>query len=120
MGSPDIVAVDPVPVVIIPPGLLVSDHVPVAGKPFKATLPVVTAQVGWVITPIDGDEGCPIVKSLPLSALIRAGMLLTTRIRYPVPFVDPIGIFDEIVPAVVEVNVPILTGEEKLPLMSDN
>ena len=36
----------PVPVVVVPPGVLVRVHVPVAGKPFKSTLPVATVQVG--------------------------------------------------------------------------
>ena len=36
------------------PGLIV--QVPV-GKPVKATLPVVSTQVGWVIAPVVGAEG---------------------------------------------------------------
>jgi hypothetical protein len=51
------VAVLPVPVVVIPPGELVIVHIPVDGKPFKTTLPVVTLQVGWVIIPGIGAEG---------------------------------------------------------------
>jgi len=37
------------------PGLMV--HVPAAGKPFNTTLPVVSAQVGWVIAPVVGAVG---------------------------------------------------------------
>jgi hypothetical protein len=37
------------------PGLIV--HVPVAGKPLNATLPVPTLQVGWVIVPTVGAVG---------------------------------------------------------------
>ena len=48
-----IVKVGPVPV--IAPGLTV--HVPVAGRPFKTTLPVVTEIVGCVIVPTDGAVG---------------------------------------------------------------
>jgi multidrug efflux pump subunit AcrA (membrane-fusion protein) len=44
--SPDIVALVPVPVVIVPPGLLVNVQVPDAGKPLNTTLPVASAQVG--------------------------------------------------------------------------
>jgi hypothetical protein len=37
------------------PGLIV--HVPVAGNPLNATLPVPTLQVGWVIVPTVGAVG---------------------------------------------------------------
>jgi len=43
--------------VVVPPGVLVNVHVPVAGKPFKTTLPVAKAQVGWVIVPKVGAVG---------------------------------------------------------------
>jgi hypothetical protein len=36
----------PVPVLVTLPGVLVNVHVPVAGKPLKATLPVAKLQVG--------------------------------------------------------------------------
>jgi hypothetical protein len=36
----------PVPLVVTPPGDLVKVQVPFAGKPFKTTLPVASAQVG--------------------------------------------------------------------------
>ena len=51
------VVVVPVPVEITAPGVLVSVHVPVAGNPLITTLPVATAQVGWMIVPIAGAEG---------------------------------------------------------------
>ena len=47
----------PVPVLVVPPGDLVKVHVPVAGKPFKITPPVASAQVGWVIVPNVGAVG---------------------------------------------------------------
>ena len=47
----------PEPVVVVPPGDLVIIHVPVAGKPVKVTLPVASAQVGWVIVPMVGADG---------------------------------------------------------------
>ena len=37
---------DPVPVVVIPPGVLVIVQLPVGGKPFNTTLPVDTVHVG--------------------------------------------------------------------------
>jgi hypothetical protein len=49
---PDIVLLEPVPV--IAPGLIVQFP---AGSPFKTTLPVATAQVGCVIVPTTGAEG---------------------------------------------------------------
>jgi hypothetical protein len=45
-ASPVIVELVPVPVVVIPPGVLVNVQVPVAGKPFKITLPEATKHVG--------------------------------------------------------------------------
>jgi len=47
----------PVPVVVTPPGLLVSVQDPVAGNPFKITLPVAVVQVGWVMVPTTGANG---------------------------------------------------------------
>ena len=47
----------PVPLVVAPPGLLVRVHVPVDGRPLKATLPVPKLQVVWVIVPIVGAAG---------------------------------------------------------------
>ena len=47
----------PVPVVVVPPGVLVIVQVPVAGKPFNTTLPVASAQVGWVMVPTVGAVG---------------------------------------------------------------
>jgi hypothetical protein len=55
--SPEIVVVVPVPVVRVPPGDRVNDHVPEAGNPLRTTLPVVSVQVGCVIVPIAGAEG---------------------------------------------------------------
>ena len=60
-ASPIIVLLVPVPVVIIPPGLLVNVQFPDEGKPFKTTLPVATSHVGCVIVPIVGapcGSGC--------------------------------------------------------------
>ena len=40
------VALVPVPVVVIPPGALVKVHVPEEGKPLNSTLPVASLHVG--------------------------------------------------------------------------
>ena len=45
-ARPVMVVPVPVPVVVTFPGVLVSVHVPVAGNPFKTTLPVATLHVG--------------------------------------------------------------------------
>ena len=42
---------------VIPPCVLIKVHVPVAGKPFKTTLPVAKEQVGCVIDSTDGATG---------------------------------------------------------------
>jgi hypothetical protein len=51
------IVVLPVPVVVIPPGVRVNVQVPVAGKPFKITLPIAREHVGWVTVPMDGAAG---------------------------------------------------------------
>ena len=53
MARPETVVLTPVPV--IAPGLMV--QVPVAGNPLNTTLPVATAQVGWVMAPTTGAVG---------------------------------------------------------------
>jgi len=47
----------PVPVVVVPPGVLVKVHVPVAGNPLRITLPVAKVQLGCVIVPTVGAVG---------------------------------------------------------------
>ena len=47
----------PVPVVVVPPGVLVRVQLPVAGSPLNTTLPVASEQVGWVIVPTVGAVG---------------------------------------------------------------
>jgi len=51
-ARPDIVVLKPVPA--IAPGLMV--QLP-AGRPLNTTLPVATAQVGWVMVPTIGADG---------------------------------------------------------------
>jgi hypothetical protein len=47
-----------VPVPAIAPGLIV--HVPVDGRPFRTTLPVISVhEDGWPIIPITGEDGVP-------------------------------------------------------------
>ena len=56
-GIPDTVELVPLPLVVVPPGDLVSVQLPVKGKPFIITLPVARVQVGWVMVPTVGAEG---------------------------------------------------------------
>lgn len=51
------VVVVPVPVVVAPPGDLVSVQVPDDGKPLNVTLPVATLHVGCVMAPTTGVVG---------------------------------------------------------------
>ena len=57
VARPEIVVVDPFPVVTTLPGVLVKVQVPVVGKPVKRTLPVAKVQEGCVIVPIAGAFG---------------------------------------------------------------
>jgi len=56
-GNSVIVVLVPVPVAVTAPGFRVRVQVPVSGKPFKTTLPVATAHVGWVMVPTTGAGG---------------------------------------------------------------
>ena len=62
------VPVVPVPVIVVEPTDSVTVHVPAAGNPLKAMLPVTTAQLGWVIAPTIGAvgvAGCTLTTALP-------------------------------------------------------
>ncbi len=70
----------PVPVVVIPPGVLVNVHVPVAGKLFKTTPPDVVEQVGCVIVPTvgtDGADGAALITTLADAPEIHPVALVT-------------------------------------------
>ena len=56
-GIPEKVVEVPDPVEVVPPGLIVTVHVPGVGNPVSTTLPVARVQVGCVIAPITGAEG---------------------------------------------------------------
>jgi hypothetical protein len=79
-SSPDINIIVPVPVVVVPPGFLVKVQVPVAGKPFKTTLPVARAQVGCVIVPTTGAVGvdsCALMTTLADAKEVHPDALVT-------------------------------------------
>lgn len=82
-SRPVIVLVVPVPVVIIPPGDLVIVHVPVAGNPLNATLPVERAHVGCVIVPTTGGVGVggwAVITTLADEAEIQTLALVTVKV----------------------------------------
>jgi hypothetical protein len=77
----------PVPVVVVPPGDLVKVQVPVAGKPFKTTLPVSSFNGGWVMVPIVGAVGvggCGLMTTFPDAIEIHPETLVTMKVYDPV------------------------------------
>ena len=79
-ARPEIVVLIPVPFVVTAPGLRVNVHVPLEGNPFNTTLPVATAQVGWVMVPITGAAGvagCVFIATSPEAADIQPEELVT-------------------------------------------
>jgi len=73
----------PVPVEVTAPGLLVSVHVPVAGSPLKATVPVAVAQVGWVIAPTTGAVGVmgwAAITTFPEAGEVHPAELVTVKV----------------------------------------
>jgi hypothetical protein len=84
--TPVTVRVVPVPLIATPPGERVRVHVPVAGSPLIATLPVESAQVGWVIVPITGAEGvsgCALITTLADAGDMQPSELVTVKVNVP-------------------------------------
>ena len=76
----------PVPVAVVPPGVLVTVHVPDDGKPFKTTLPVATAHVGWIIVPTvgaDGVDGLAWITTLAEAVEVPPCALVTVKVYVP-------------------------------------
>jgi hypothetical protein len=72
-----------VPVVVVPLGVRINVQVPEAGKPFNTTLPVATAQVGWVIVPTVGavgDDGWAVITTLAEAGEIQPEELVTVYV----------------------------------------
>ena len=105
----------PVPVVVVPPGLLVKVHVPVAGNPFKITLPVARAQVGWVIVPTVGAigvAGCALITTLADAGEIHPEALVTVKVYVPAASNEMV----ELVPVPVVVVPPGLLVKVHVPV----
>ncbi len=72
---------------VVPPGDLVNVHVPVEGNPFSTTLPVATAQVGWVIVPTVGAVGVTgwvFITTLADDDEVQPDALVTVNVYVPV------------------------------------
>ena len=81
-ANPLKVAVVVLPVMVAPPGLAVTVQL-LAGRLLSATLPVDTAQVGWVIVPmVGGGEvvGCVFTTALPDEADTQPEALVTGKV----------------------------------------
>jgi hypothetical protein len=85
-ASPVMVVLMPVPVVVVPPGVLVKVQVPVAGKLFNTTLPDGTAQVGCVLVPTVGADGEPGTALITISDdedEVHPAELVTVKVYVP-------------------------------------
>jgi len=73
----------PVPVEVTGPGFLVRVHVPLEGRPLRTTLPVGTAQVGWVLVPTTGAvgaEGTALITTLPVAGETHPEASVTVKV----------------------------------------
>ncbi len=112
--KPVIVLLVPVPVVVLPPGILVIVQVPEAGKLFNTTEPVGVLQLGWVIVPTvgaAGNAGAALITTLFEGPETQPTSLVTVKVYVvlagkpdivvvPVPVVVPPGLL-------VNVQVPV-------------
>ena len=96
------VVVVPVPVVVVDPGLVVKVHVPTAGNPDKAILPVATAHVTCVMVPMIGAVGVvvPAFKTAFVD-VVDEHVPSDTLKEYVVPAVKPLSVVVVPVPVVV-------------------
>ena len=71
------------PVLISPSGELIKVHVPDAGNPLNATLPVELVQVGWVIVPMSGAVGTDetgLITAFADSADVQPSVFVTSKL----------------------------------------
>ena len=82
-ASPEKLVVVPDPVTVAPPGVAVTVQLPEAGSPLRATVPVATAQVGWVMVPTTGAEGVAgwaFTTALPEATEVHPAALVTVKV----------------------------------------
>ena len=85
-GMATTVRVVPVPLIVTLPGIRVRVHVPVAGRPLRATLPVDRAHVGWVMVPTTGAagvSGCALITTLDDAAETQLRAFVTVKVYVP-------------------------------------
>jgi hypothetical protein len=95
-ASADMIELDPFPVTA--DGLIVQFPV---GSPLSTTLPVATAQVGWVMTPIRGVAGlagCGLMMMFAVGADVHVASLVTVKLY--VPATNPVIVFVVPVPVI--------------------
>jgi hypothetical protein len=105
----------PVPVIVAPPGEAVTVHVPEDGKPLRATLPVATAHVGWVIVPITGAvgvTGCALIIAFEEATEVHPAAFVSVKV-YVAPAVNPVTVV--VVPVPVLVAPPGVTVTVQVP-----
>lgn len=86
VGSPVRVVVEPVPGVVIAPGLRVRVQLPDDGNPLRFTLPVGSSQSGWVISPTKGTPGvggCVLIVTLDEDTEVQPSSLVTVNVQFP-------------------------------------
>jgi hypothetical protein len=106
--------------VVIVPAPLTRLQVPL---PIVGVFPVSVAEVPqtlWLFPASDVVGAKLIVRLEPLSVPVVAGLLPITLILYEVPAADGSPTELTIVPAAVDVNVPIVVGEANEPEASDS
>jgi hypothetical protein len=93
---PEIVVLVPLPVFVTPPGVLVTDHIPLEGSPFRTTLPVGKTHEGCVIVPTEGALGIALTVNLKVAVAAAHGtpngLLVVTVIVIVFPASPPFGV----------------------------
>jgi len=95
-ASPEMVVLDPEPVVVCPPGERVIVQSPDGGRLFRTTLPVGRAHVGWVIVPGTGATGLAFTVSdyVAVAAAhgVPRGLFVVTVIKTTLPASPATGV----------------------------
>jgi hypothetical protein len=123
-SSPDIVVLDPVPAVIVPPGVFINVHVPVAGRPLRTTLPVATFNDGCVMAPITGAVGVvgwALITALPDADEVHPEVLVTLKVYMPAETPEivvfaPVPVLVVLPGVLVNVQVPVAGSPFKTTL----
>ena len=123
-----IVLVVPVPAVVTAPGKRVITHAPVEGNPLNTTLPVGTANVGWVIAPTTGapgEGGCAGITTFAEGTDKHPSAVVTVKLYDPGARPDmvevvPVPDVDTVPGYLISVQVPDEGKPDKTTLPVDN